>query len=358
MTKDKELTVREVAAIIGISGTSIRSYIKEGVIKAKKRFVRSNQGGVYKWFIPSTEIEKARLRSGLPKDDFSNIDLELLEETSRFKQKLDPEMVELAEKLIRGEITVPQMVQSIQNQKESLKSPEISVKVKDVVKPLVGTIKPMLKADDHNWMFIGDNHMPYDNPRYFDFCAELKHKYQVTKLIYMGDVIDNHALSYHESNPNLYAASDELQLAKKRLKKWYELDPEAIVCEGNHCKLHKRKATTAGLPSEWMKSTSEVLGVPGWEFVIEFETDKFIAGHGDDGANMKNKLVGNKSYVQGHYHSKSHLTFVSEHQWMMQVGFGGDKSSPAFAYAGKGAKRNINSLGLYVDGNPLLITMK
>jgi hypothetical protein len=130
------------------------------------------------------------------------------------------------------------------------------------------------------------------------------------------------------------------------------------TCISGNC-LHKRQAKTAGLLDEFLRPIEDILNVPNWKFHTEFETNKFVCGHGDDGKNLRTKILHwGKSYIQGHYHSDSNLFFTSENDFGMQVGCGVDKNSYAFKYAGKGAKRFIHSAGLYVDGNPMLLTMK
>ena len=64
------------------------------------------------------------------------------------------------------------------------------------------------------------------------------------------DIIDNNYSSYYEQNPDGMAAKAELELAKKRLKKWYTKFPNAYVMIGNHDALPLRKAKTAKLSKE------------------------------------------------------------------------------------------------------------
>lgn len=219
--------------------------------------------------------------------------------------------------------------------------------------------KMVEEAYDHNWIFIGDLHEPFADPRYFEFIKRLVKKYGITKAVFVGDEIDMHFSSYHETNPDGLGARDELRAAKEALKKWYDLFPEAVVCEGNHSTLAYRKATSAGLASDWLRSPNEVLGVPNWRYMTEFETNRFVVGHGDDGKNMQKKIMTwGKSYIQGHFHSESGVKYITEDIFAMQVGCGVDKNSYAFRYAGKGAKNFILSAGVLVDSVGYVVPMK
>lgn len=217
----------------------------------------------------------------------------------------------------------------------------------------------LIKADEHNWIFIGDLHEPFTDPRYFDFILNIVNKYKIDKVVFMGDEIDNHAISYHEKDPNGYGIRQEYDLAVLGLEKWFKAFPNSDVLTGNHSSLIKRQVKSAGLLNDWVKPLNDLYKVPTWKFHTEFETDKFVCGHGDDGKNLKTKILHwGKSYIQGHYHSESNLFFTSENHFGLQVGCGVDKTSYAFKYAGKGAKRFIHSAGTYIEGNPGLLTMK
>lgn len=655
---EKLLTVADVAAVIGVTKMTIRNYIRRKTIIAEKQNINGN----LQWMIPHSQVEVARAYAGIPKDDFSQVNNKIEVEAARLSDKLEPNMAELAAKFALGELNFPQLVQCIQNEKGGLKSPENSVKIKSPViqEPAIIKPKPLLKADEYNWIFIGDLHEPFTDPRYRDFVEKLIRKYNIDKKILLGDecfpgdakimtekgwvrfdeyvnsksqlkvmqvdsdlsmslVIpertvkkqaaslvsythgsmsvkvtpnhnlvkqhpitgkihkreawdmdgskswytlrsanyvggkgwnlsewdiklmvafqadgtftkgaarftfskvrkytrlleilananinytehnlvngqyqvyikvqdtpeyltklfsknpleanldqmeiffkelqywdgtvtansgfrystkikanaeychtigtllnykcslkefkgeifavdyfpiaekcslksatqnlivhnddvycvtvptgmilvmqdgwsrvcgncDHHSMSFHDSDPDGHGAGNELELAKANIKLWYEMLGEAIVTQGNHTVLAYRKAFNAGMSSKWVKSIQDVLEVPKWDYVSEFETDKFIVGHGDDGKLMKTKVLPTgKSYIQGHFHSDSMLQFYSEQLFGMQVGCGVDKESYAFKYANKGRKRFIHSVGLYVDGNPMLITMK
>jgi len=49
----------------------------------------------------------------------------------------------------------------------------------------------------------------------------------------------------------------ELDLAIKRLARWYHRFPDADVTVGNHDRIIMRKAQSSGVPSAWVKDYKE-----------------------------------------------------------------------------------------------------
>ena len=62
-----------------------------------------------------------------------------------------------------------------------------------------------------NVLVIGDTHEPFCHPKYRDFCYEVGNKFQCAEVVHIGDEVDGHAISYHESNP------DGFQQEKKQI---------------------------------------------------------------------------------------------------------------------------------------------
>ena len=59
-------------------------------------------------------------------------------------------------------------------------------------------------------LVIGDLHEPLTLKEYLDFCMYIYAVYRCNKVVFIGDVIDNHYSSYHESDPDGLGGSDEL----------------------------------------------------------------------------------------------------------------------------------------------------
>ena len=102
---------------------------------------------------------------------------------------------------------------------------------------------------DHRVLCIGDLHAPFDLEEYYDFCCDIADKYKPTKVVFIGDVIDNHYASYHETDPDGLSGAEELFLSIERIKRWYNRFPEAYIIIGNHDRMVMRKAQTSNVPS-------------------------------------------------------------------------------------------------------------
>jgi len=67
-------------------------------------------------------------------------------------------------------------------------------------------------------LVISDLHIPYHRKDSFDFLKEIKKQFKPDTIINIGDEIDCHALSFHDSNPDLPSAGHELSIAKEYIK--------------------------------------------------------------------------------------------------------------------------------------------
>ena len=72
--------------------------------------------------------------------------------------------------------------------------------------------------------------------------------------MFIGDIIDNHYSSYHETSADGMGGLDELELAIKRISRWYDAFPKATVIIGNHDRLIMRKAQTSAIPRDSLNS--------------------------------------------------------------------------------------------------------
>jgi hypothetical protein len=185
-------------------------------------------------------------------------------------------------------------------------------------------------------LIIGDLHEPFTLEGYREFCLETYKKYKCTHVIFIGDIVDNHAISYHESDADGMSAGDELDEAIENLALWYKAFPKADVIIGNHDRLIMRKAFTGGIPRRWILGYQDMFGVPGWNFKERQVYDGVQYIHGEGGtarARCKKDLM---STVQGHLHTQcytEHLVGSNFHIYGTQVGCGVDKNAYAMTYA-------------------------
>jgi hypothetical protein len=74
-------------------------------------------------------------------------------------------------------------------------------------------------------LVIGDTHFPFVKKGYLDFCLDIKHRVKCEQIVHIGDLCDNHAISYHEHDPNGRSPIDEMTEADKHLKEWFKAFP-------------------------------------------------------------------------------------------------------------------------------------
>ena len=213
-----------------------------------------------------------------------------------------------------------------------------------------------------NILIIGDIHLPFEKPGYFEFCKDKYKAFNCNKVIFIGDIIDNHYSSYHEVDQDAYGAKYELEQAVNRVSRWVEAFPVADVCIGNHDALIARKAQTGGIPEAWIRSYSEVLGAPGWTFGTDFIYNDVRYSHGHRSGKAR---TGHKrdmhSLVTGHYHTDLYVEYnfgIAKTTFGMSVGCGADDSTYQANYAA-GGKKSAYGLGVVLDNgrHPVAVPM-
>ena len=208
---------------------------------------------------------------------------------------------------------------------------------------------------------IGDTHIPYTHPDYLDFCLSVFDYWGVDTVVHIGDLIDHHALSFHQSEARLKGAHGELLDAIDQLQPWYEAFPELTLCGGNHDLIPARQLKNIGMDAEvWMKPLGEVYQFPkGWSLVDTITIDGVLYHHGytANGVNGFRRDAEQRMCrtVTGHAHGNCGISAsASEHRlvWGMAVGCGVDNESMAFAYGKHFMRKPILGCGVVVQGEP------
>jgi len=211
-----------------------------------------------------------------------------------------------------------------------------------------------------NVLVIGDLHLPFSLNGYLEHCKKTYIKYNCNEVVFIGDIIDNHASSYHETDPDGYNAGEELKIAIQQVKEWYDAFPKATVIIGNHDRIIMRKAYSSGLSKMWIKDYAEVLGTPGWNFTESVEIDNVLYIHGEGGTARSRARRDLQSIVQGHLHSQAYIEWIVGARFKifgMQVGCGINHKSYAMAYGKEGPKPAI-ACGVIIEGEvPINIMM-
>ena len=202
-------------------------------------------------------------------------------------------------------------------------------------------------------LVIGDLHEPFCLDGYLAHCIETYKKHNCNKVIFIGDCLDNHYASFHEPDPDGLSGGDELDLAIKKLSKWYKSFPVADVCIGNHDRIVTRKAFSGGVPKRWIKSMAEVLETPNWNYQARFVYDNVQYIHGESGRATKKAKDDMMSTVQGHRHTEMFTEYAVGANYKVfgcAVGCGIDATSYAMAY-GRHFKKPAIGCAVIFGGN-------
>lgn len=205
---------------------------------------------------------------------------------------------------------------------------------------------------------ISDLHAPFHNQKALSFLKYLNNYYKPTKIVCLGDEVDQHSLSVHPKIPELYSAGHEYQAAMEFMGQLYDLFPNVQCCISNHTSRPYRVAQAAGLPSIYLKAYREIMQAPeGWSWHDRVWIDGVCYEHGDpcSGRNgaFKAAFENRASTVIGHIHGWGGVQYSANHENQVFWGNAGclvDPVSLAFAYGSK--YRNKATLGtiVVIDG--------
>lgn len=201
-----------------------------------------------------------------------------------------------------------------------------------------------LVRDERRILVIGDLHEPFCLDDYLGFCVETYREHNCNQVIFIGDLIDSHHSSFHETDPDGLGGKDELELAIDRLQRWVDVFPVADVTIGNHDRIISRKAFSGGIPKAWIKTFNEVLGAPDWTFCDRVVYDNVQFLHGEGGTARSKARSDMQSSVQGHLHTQCYTEWYVGQNFKVfgtQIGCGIDFDRYAFNYAKRGKKPAI-----------------
>jgi len=224
-----------------------------------------------------------------------------------------------------------------------------------------------VEHDNSRILLISDLHIPYHHQDAIDFLKHLKDKYNPTRVICLGDEVDGHALSFHDSDPDLPSAGDEIRQALPVIAELFKIFPKMDILESNHGSLVWRKAKVFGIPKHYIKSYNEVLGVDsGWKWSFDLTVDlpngqKCYMHHGKTSNIIQLSQQMGMNATQGHYHETFKIDYWGNSTglyWGMQCGCLIDDDKLAFNYNNVNIKRPIIGTGLIIDSMPVLEPMR
>lgn len=221
--------------------------------------------------------------------------------------------------------------------------------------------------ENENILFISDTQIPYEHPDAYDFLAYVKNRFKTHRAIHIGDEVDLATISYHEKDPDGISQVEELNLSRVGLKRLSKLFPKLDILWSNHGSLFFRKAKTAGLSRQYIKTPQEVWGVSkdwNWydQIILKYpKMPDILCVHNLSGNNLNNIKNRQCSVIQGHYHSKLSIECMTNNKGELifgaTVGCLIDRFHTNFDYAKN--KAGVQQLGVLVllSGQPVIVPM-
>ena len=223
-------------------------------------------------------------------------------------------------------------------------------------------------VDGSTILVIPDLHAPYHHKDTLAFLIAVAAKYRPTAVVSLGDETDGHAISFHDSDPNLDSAGVELEKAKEFLQELHSVFPVMRICHSNHGSLVYRRAKVAGIPAQMLKSYREILfedkPAHGWvwdySFRIPTAQGDVLFKHQASGDALADAAHNRANLVAGHLHGKYFVEYGASSAclyWAAQVGCLIDKDSMAYAYGKEHKYKPIIGCMIIQQGLPLLVPM-
>lgn len=192
---------------------------------------------------------------------------------------------------------------------------------------------------------------------YLPFCMDTFEKYRVTNIHFVGDIVDLHALSFWDHDPNGLSAKQEKDASLTIVQNWYDTFPRATVCIGNHDERHYRVARKGGVPDDYLRTYRDVWQTPSWKWDFQHAFDHVLYEHGTgtsgkDGA-LNLAIQKRTSVVIGHLHSDGGVKYHAnpfDVIFGLNAGCGIDITAYAFAYGKAFARRPTLGCGVVIDG--------
>lgn len=213
---------------------------------------------------------------------------------------------------------------------------------------------------------IGDCHFPFVHPNYIHFLEDAFRQHRVTKIVHVGDLVDNHAISRHLTETEAVDATREFELAKAQVEIYTRAFPEVSLCMGNHDLIHERQAATLGIPKQFIKGFSELWELPKkWTVDEQFIINDVLYEHGINWVGKTGALDKAVNAMQscciGHSHSNGGCNYKSNSNSLifgLNVGCGVSVNAYAFAYGKYSKNRETLGCGIVFDSaNAIFVPM-
>lgn len=205
---------------------------------------------------------------------------------------------------------------------------------------------------------IPDTHFPYQHKNFFVDLARIIRYFKPLLIIHMGDLVDFHAISRHDPDPDADDISIELKKARKAIEQLKRIikNIPLKLCIGNHDNRIEKRASNAGIPKVFLTPYSKILGLPEtWGIDFDHFVDGIAFTHGKSNLRGKTAMSYGCNVVQGHFHS---MLDISYHQtprkllWSVFAGSAADDDSMAMAYGRNSLAKGVYGFVLIENGVP------
>jgi predicted phosphodiesterase len=214
-------------------------------------------------------------------------------------------------------------------------------------------------------LVIGDIHEPACHVGYRKFCQDLYDSWGCNRVLFIGDIIDHHCISFHQKDVDADGVVKESEMAHKGVRKWNKAFPKAEVMIGNHDERVFRLGASVNIPARFIKDYDIVWDTPKWQWKHETTIDRvhYIHGTGFTGKTPALNCAASSmvSTVMGHCHSVGGVHWLcgpDQSVFGMDTGCGVEISHPAMAYGKHMVKKPVLSAGVVIDGVPYHEIMK
>ena len=212
-------------------------------------------------------------------------------------------------------------------------------------------------------LVVPDLHSPAIHPLAFDFVRRIQDDWQTDRTVFLGDIFDLHACSYHAKELGTPRALAEVEQAHDAMRPFYDhfSSGKVDMLVGNHDALIMRKASDAEIPEEWLKPIKEVFGMPkNWKVTERFgrvlcDNVQYKHGEGSGGntpaINQAKQAM--RSTVIGHFHAAFGVNWYACDDMRIfgaSAGSLGDSTHLAQKYGMKYVKRPILGMAVVIDG--------
>ncbi len=230
------------------------------------------------------------------------------------------------------------------------------------VPPFEGEIVGFNKAEvnkekSDRVLLVPDLHLPFADNIDLQHCINVYNEYKCNKVIFIGDIVDNHYESFHTPSQNGTGQKFENDLVHTKIQQWNKAFPKAVWILGNHDMLPFRKGKEGMISNQWFKTFNEVYGV-NWEVVTDYEMQGIYFNHGET---MTAKTMASKTgrcVVQGHRHGECYIQHLSPSLWAVQLGICFNPKTYAFEYAKEATQTWTRGCGVLINGTPIFLPNK